>query len=184
MTGLYYTHDILVADLRPNTRKRLDLLAAYMESLPRDYNDFGMRDFFRADDDRRGKVEARYARKNGGVGYCGAVACAVGHGPSAGIFVPKEYITFVVNEKGKKDYDVDWAGYSRLFTDAGADLFDWLFSSSWVEVDNHHWGAAARIRYILDGNEVPEDFEDEPTKKHKKLYAKYDKRKIGRLLEA
>jgi hypothetical protein len=47
-------------------------------------------------------------------------------------------------------------------------------------VDNHHYGAAARIRYLLAGNDVPgrrngwgEFVGDPPAQEHKNLYAPF-----------
>jgi hypothetical protein len=127
-------------------RENLDKLATYLESLPADYEHFDM---------------SRYLLIPGGIGSiaaelaygadptilnnCGTAACALGHGPAAGI--PAEL------EPG---YGIDWDQYAEEnFTEDG-NVHDWLFSSFWDGVDDTHQGAAARIRYILDGNEVPE----------------------------
>ena len=73
--------------------------------------------------------------------YCGTAACAVGHGPLAGIPIKK-------NE--------DFAEYSsRVFiddidSDDHALAWQFLFASSWVNIDNTPKGAAARIWLLLD----------------------------------
>lgn len=61
-------------------------LSAYLKTLPEDYVDFGMSGFiFPKDYD----ALINYAVHNGGVHTCGTAACAVGHGPSAGILFPE-----------------------------------------------------------------------------------------------
>lgn len=82
---------------------------------------------------------------------CGTAACAMGHGPAAGI---------------KPFLHEDWWDYSRRAfgidqseMDAGFDAFQWMFSSVWAHIDNTPQGAAARIYWFLDhGEKVPEDY--------------------------
>jgi hypothetical protein len=80
---------------------------------------------------------------------CGTVACAVGHGPLAGI-KPLENET--------------WKSYAaRVF---GADLdnrptfplFQWLFGMGWSDTDNTPEGAVARIRDFLDTGGIPDNW--------------------------
>ena len=73
---------------------------------------------------------------------CGTSACAVGHGPSAGIEPLR---------------DESWVKYSkRVFiefteTDRLAELaWEWCFSDEWSEVDNTASGASRRIDYLLE----------------------------------
>lgn len=130
----------LTRSQRANLRK----LADYLESLPEDYRHFDMHDYMGND---ASAAALEYARKNGGVEQCGTVACAVGHGPAAGIlFRPSD---FTRNWDGTPA--LSWGSYSRRFTPRGYDEpeFDWAFGSYWRSLDNHHWGAAARIRYLL-----------------------------------
>jgi hypothetical protein len=127
-------------------RTRLDKLATYLEGLPKSYRHFDMALFVNGTDSKR---EARYARHNGGVQSCGTAACAAGHGPAAGILVPPRFID---------DHDgVDWPEYCALFVGNNDDANDFLFSGGWSLsfADNHHWGAAARIRYLLDHGRPP-----------------------------
>lgn len=135
--------------LTPARRARLEKLAAYLEGLPKNYRHFEMRSYF----GKYGLVQVEYARKNGGLPKCGTVACAVGHGPAAGILVPSK---FIANDC------VDWNGYSGLFVgDWNTTEYDWCFDGSWANADNHHWGAAARIRYLLDHGRPPQKMAEE-----------------------
>ena len=68
--------------------------------------------------------------------YCNTVACAVGHGPDAGI--------------PTSDTDLGWLSYSRrVFTNCGH-TWDFLFSDSWADIDNTPNGAAERIEFLLE----------------------------------
>lgn len=132
-------------------RARLDRLATYLEGLPADFAHFGMESWIDTGND---SVSAgHYALKNGGVASCGTSACAAGHGPAAGILVPKALVEI---NKDERWADVDWIAYCRLFTQDN-DAHHWLFNGQWGAVDDHHWGAAARIRRLLDKG-VPREF--------------------------
>lgn len=67
---------------------------------------------------------------------CGAVGCAIGHGPYAGI--PK-----LLGES--------WDGYCiRVFDISPASgIWLYLFSSAWAEIDNTSEGAAKRILHVI-----------------------------------
>src|SRR5688572_23236132 len=129
-------------------RARLDKLATYLEGLPEDYVHFDMRDFIAGDDDNAAVIH--YARHNGGVQSCGTAACAAGHGPAAGVPVPPRLIS--------AGGFISWHSYCRLFTGSVEDTEDWCFSGAWGSADNSHYGAAARIRYLLDKGAPPEGF--------------------------
>jgi hypothetical protein len=153
----------MTRSLTPARRARLEKLAAYLESLPEDYGGFEMRHYFLGPR----LEEIHYARENGGVTACGAVACAVGHGPSAGIPVPPRFVGPVC---------VDWNGYAGLFVgDWNSAAFDWCFGSSWARIDNHHWGAAARIRLLLKLGRPPKemDWDDNLWLAHSDLLSLY-----------
>lgn len=130
--------------------KNLAKLATHLEKLPLDYSHFDMNDFQSED----GSVDIRFSIPKAEVS-CGTSACAVGHGPWAGIRVSK--------------YDVDWEHYSdRVF---GVSIFDdgagdFMFAAEWARPDPTHRGAAARIRYVLDGGR---DFDS----RDPATYAKY-----------
>ena len=152
-----------------NTQKRENLLilADGLSALPADYQHFDMQDFFNPNHGKKldeMSIEARvaavnkaqeiaadYARNNGGVGRCGSVACACGHGPVFGLRA--------VDADFHGDR-INWFAYTyRVFICAEAhDTFEWMFGGAWHGVDNTHHGAAKRIRYYL-ANGVPEDFE-------------------------
>jgi len=142
-------------------RARLEKLAAYLEGLPKSYRHFNMAIFYRGDE------EARYARHNGGLTSCGTAACAAGHGPAAGILVPPRFVSSSIFFG-----PVDWAGYCSLFVGENSARGGWCFDGDWDMVDNSHWGAAARIRYLLDKGAPPEDY-GVPRRAQVALYAPY-----------
>ena len=153
-------------------RDNLTKLADYLESLPEDYKDFGMAGYLHVFDARKA---AEYAQHNGGVAKCGTAACAIGHGPAAGILFPEptadsifwNNTTVPLYTKDDLEFPVDWVEacapdwgeYSyEFFIDGEGDEapeWAWCFGGSWAQIDDHHWGAAARIRYLLAGNEPP-----------------------------
>lgn len=123
-------------ELSDEQSANLAKLAAYLWTLPANYPDFEMSDFVSGisfDD-----VEANYAH------VCGTAACAVGHGPKAGI-TPLQ--------------DERWREYSeRVFISCDPDAHDdednegpweWCFGAGWAWRDNTVHGAAARIEWML-----------------------------------
>lgn len=73
---------------------------------------------------------------------CGTSACAVGHGPSAGL---------------KPLLGERWISYSkRVFIEFNDDTklaelaWEWCFSDEWSGVDNTALGASRRIDYLLE----------------------------------
>ncbi len=153
-------------------RTRLDKLATYLEGLPEGYRHFRMNDYVSGVRDEA--KEAAYARKNGGVTECGTAACAAGHGPAAGILMPRRLVT---NKWG--EWEINWHAYTGMFVGVEDDgepvghLFEWLFGGHWVGVDNHHFGAAARIRYLLDKGAPPGSFFGYAKRAHRSAYAPY-----------
>lgn len=149
-------------------RRNLARLAAYLEYLPEDYKHFEMESYFM--DNTEGDLyvaELAYVKKPDLVFHCGSAACALGHAPAAGIKVPRKFMT--------EDYGIDWDRYGMAkFADDG-DLFTFLFGGHWSYTDNHHWGAAARIRYYLAGEDI-EKADERP-----KEYAAYRVTKCGPL---
>lgn len=118
-------------------RANLEKLAAYLEALPADYRHFDMSSYFLIEG--RGTVYADYY-----AGRCGTVACAVGHGPAAGIpsLVSDEY----------------WTEYADRVFDLTEEEFTWCFDGAWSIVDDTHHGAAKRIRHLLEHG-VPDNAE-------------------------
>ena len=112
-------------DITPEQAKNLDTLATHLEGLPDDYKHFNMETF---------EEET----------WCGTVACACGHGPTAGI---------------KKKRGEDWGHYAdRAFGASPAnDNWGFLFSADWYWYQPTHHQAAERIRVFLNGG-VPDGF--------------------------
>lgn len=127
-------------------RENLAKLAAYLESLPADYSHFRMSVYYTPDhhdwnDERDSFVP------------CGTAACAVGHGPAAGIGGPA-----LGSLDGYADQPIDsgfvastdWDDYSNThLCPIDAEAWYFLFDSRWLRRDNTHQGAAARIRHFL-----------------------------------
>ena len=176
-------------------RANLLKLADYLDSLPRSYRHFDMENFIAGRNNDDTKVVA-YMLKNGGLyNNCGTPGCALGHGPAAGVLA-RRGVEVVTSPYGYES--VDWEQYGYRFIDDETHdyqlVWDFLFSGMWgsltfytdsgdlvqyvTKVDDHHHGAAARIRFILAGNEVPEDFDDNnrASMVHaKRLYKEYRK---------
>jgi len=144
----------------------LATLAVYLEKLPIDYQHFRMSTYYSGSNDEEYVVCEEPMT-------CGSVACAVGHGPAAGICAPYP--------------DIGWNDYAGLFTgniyastESNA-CYNWCFSGRWAMIDDTHRGAAARIRYLLDKG-VPEGFDvsslptpfDPPTGEQRALLQIYE----------
>lgn len=159
-----------VTELSTHHKANLEKLATYLEGLPKRYKHFGMASF--TDNIADWEARKKYALENGGVAQmgCGTVACAVGHGPAAGVLFTKDDIFFFSNG----DARLKWWEYSyRNFCGEG-EIWEWMFGGVWADIDNTHRGAAARIRYILSGRKVPEDFDYNWAKrKHRALYKEF-----------
>lgn len=152
-------------------RERLDKLATYLEKLPKRYRHFNMKDYAGLESDDPKLIE--YALHNGGVPSCGTVACAVGHGPAAGVLFPRSMIKSWSGAIG-----VQWDKYSELFVGEEMSLYRWCFGGEWAPTDNTHYGAAARIRYILANGYPPAAFDwsyssGSPPRSIRKVYAPY-----------
>jgi len=116
--------------------ENLTTLAYYLSGLPEGYGHFGMYNYSQDRESRFAPITRH---------ECGTTACAVGHGPYAGIPI----------EVGEY-----WPDYSERVFIKGiyAREWEWCFSSSWSEVDDTAHGAAKRILYMLDRG-VPNDFD-------------------------
>ncbi len=121
-------------------------LARYLRGLPADYAQFEMLYFASITD---GEFETQPDEAYDVTGSCGTVACAVGHGPAAGIAnLPSE----AWEDYGLRVFGVGWlaSGEDNL----GRCLrFDVLFSPYWHQIDNTPRGAAARILHCLQNPE-------------------------------
>ena len=111
------------------------ILANYLAALPENYEHFDMGVFITTDESE--PVPSMVTEDV--LHRCGTVACAVGHGPAAGI-APKQ-----------GQY---WWGYLTNFTGGEENSFDdniylQLFDDDWSIVDNTTKGAAARIYHFL-----------------------------------
>jgi hypothetical protein len=143
-------------------RGNLKTLADYLFELPENYDSFNMSSYFSVVEDglwgREFEIRNKYARENGGVHNCGAVACAVGHGPSAG---------FLAVDSDFPGSTIDWSAYcERNFcpvfsegSDAISSEFAWMFGGMWSHFDNTAKGAAERIYFFLDHG-VPSGFSE------------------------
>lgn len=133
--------------MKKKHRDNLLKLADYLATLPDDYEQFDMGEYMSA---RNGDYYDALTPEERSKPVCGTVACAVGHGPAAGIRVYGDY---------------SWEHYSdRVFGEFEEDFFGWdyMFGSSWSFSDNTPKGAAARIRTYVALGHTPEgwDFED------------------------
>jgi hypothetical protein len=125
--------ECIPVDLTDEQRTNLAKLAAYLRTLPADYPDFAMNDFVLDSSGKKGIAH---------VASCGTAACAVGHGPKAGI---------------KPKSGESWHAYSyrtlipiMFGDDVDDDAWAWCFSGIWAHVDNTVHGAAARIEWMLE----------------------------------
>ena len=148
----------------PEQRANLEALAAYLECEPTEYERFSMWDCFAAEE----QIEAMSPkeRKLWGsmstadavelTGTCPTVACALGFGIAAGIRPRLDESWIAYAERCFGAYS-DIAGLLRdenededAKTSHRRRLWDFLFSSAWMDVDDTRAGAAAKIRYALD----------------------------------
>jgi hypothetical protein len=148
-------------------RANLEKLAATLESLPADYAHFEMSEYIghegSCDTIEEGLEEEVFVADGPQVflSNCGAVACAIGHAPAAGIPLSKSHIGKTEHFDWRKRKtitiaDIDWDAYANYnFFPTHSDAWEWCFSGEWAEFDNHHYGAAARIRYLLDKGAIP-----------------------------
>jgi hypothetical protein len=116
-------------------RENLLKLADYLATLPKGYKHFEMAVFFcfdKKENDRQTTPPQIIRYKRG----CGTIACAVGHGPTAGI-----------ENKGWRKWGEYTQGAFGIDTFSGD--FQFLFSSDWSHYDNTPQGAANRIYYAL-----------------------------------
>ena len=142
-------------------RANLDKLATYLESLSDDYKKFSMYSFFCGPiSESEFDLETVAKRIKNGANPCGTVACAIGHGPAAGISVNDPEIhgwfSYAKVRFGALNH---WVG-SVDENSEGSRLWSWLFASEWHTTDNTVKGAAARIRWYLQHG-IPDNWEQQ-----------------------
>lgn len=123
-------------------RENLIKLERHLAALPADYQHFDMWRYNSKSGNRARVIDTD----------CGAVGCAVGHGPAAGVRV-----------RG----DLSWDDYcTRVFgVERYSAPFEYLFDARWKHHDNTPQGAAARIRkYIALGGKAPDGWTYEKEK--------------------
>lgn len=111
--------------------ENLITLATYLEQLPANYSHFHMRTFYY----EHGFAEYEYPNQVPAAPDCGTIACAIGHGPAAGL--------------PAKDGE-GWLSYSKRVFDTTPREWDWCFSADWQTTDNTPQGAAKRIRHLIE----------------------------------
>lgn len=135
---------------RANLKKLADYLATGQTAMK-----FDMSDYCRKPIDPKKAKELRVSLSYMDTVFiqnaeCGTVACAIGHGPAAGI--PSH-----VNDAGWWDYTSRAFGIQPGHEELDDDLWAWMFSSEWKDTDNTPQGAAARIRWFLDHDCAPDN---------------------------
>ena len=138
-----------MAELTHSHRANLEKLATYLEKLPKSYEHFDMKLYHSED------IYDGFDRP---LSECGAVACALGHGPIAGIPLEDEHtLVYDERESGRQLLGVRWATYGRdSFTAGRSPVWHWLFDGQWDRNQPTHRDAAARIWYFLDNGKSPE----------------------------
>lgn len=125
--------------MKKKHRDNLLKLADYLDKLPDDYQQFHMFDYMA---ERHGMGWETFSLEERAKPECGTVACAVGHGPAAGIRIYGDH---------------DWESYAdRVFGDMPLDDFQYMFGSEWSDYDNTPKGAATRIRTVVELGSAPE----------------------------
>jgi hypothetical protein len=117
-------------------KENLLKLARYLWDLPENYAHFDMEYYFNV------AGALRPPRSGELPTGCGTVACAVGHGPAAGI-KPSDYV-------GWRHYTSEAFGARVLDP-----VWEWCFDARWSRKDNTPRGAAKRIFYMLENGAPP-----------------------------
>ena len=133
--------------LTKQQKDNLAKLSKYLSKLPKKYNRFNMSTYMTKQTPNDNVYLPINAKEQ--ITKCGTIACALGHGPSAGI-KPKD--------------EMSWQEYSALFTKENSPEEEWCFSPWWRYVDNTPHGAAERINYLLNKG-LPKDWKDQMYKK-------------------
>lgn len=150
----------VLALLNDEQISNLKKLARYLATKPKQYVHFDMTTFFGNED----RTLAKYEYDLLETPRCGSVACAVGHGPAAGIFSKDpELMREILGNEGALSGALSWQEYYTecLIPSDGhehSQMWHWCFSSEWADYDNTPYGAAQRIFYMLKYG-VPETFD-------------------------
>ncbi len=138
---------------------KFTILADFLDTIPDHEPRFDLRTFF---DTCSVDLEHKYV-KTGDMPSpdCGTTACALGWGPAAGIIPSPDTFKngtmywnryFLTDFMGRK---LPEKGFMFIYDDEEADaVFAWCFDERWAPIDNTAKGAAARIRYMLDGKDI------------------------------
>lgn len=117
-------------------KDNLRTLAGYLRSLPYDYEHFDISTFYYEEESGITFSLSEIDVSKGTELGCGTVACAVGHGPSAGIKINCDnWITYC-----KTAFGVSMGGEDASY----------MFGEHWADCQPHHWQAAERIEYWLE----------------------------------
>lgn len=133
--------------MTPQQRENLRKLADYLALLPPS-SSFDMRYY---STDAHGNNIPRPTSH-----ACGTVACALGHGPQAGV-APIPYETW--DDYAARAFGLD--PNDHLNGSILRNSWAWCFEAEWVHFDNTPSGAAKRIYHLLDTGapgEFPEDW--------------------------
>lgn len=169
--------DVIKIPLTRTQKRNLAQLATYLEGLPADYQHFDMESYFdhtgscgledagltsevitaafdrgHIEDSAEAKRDTLYANDIARfLGNCGTTACAIGHGPAAGVALRKKEIQSARVKGVTVVTGIDFHAYMARFgvPDAWGSAWSWLFCADWQSTDNSHYGAAARIRFLL-----------------------------------
>lgn len=127
-------------------RANLKMLADYLSKLPRNYKKFNIHNYYRVDNKNLSYGSVLDYR-------CGTSACAVGHGPAAGI-----KINFIPNSHSSVS---SWNDYceAAFGVECLSREYYWLFSEVFWPNSNH-FDAAKRINQFLSSG-VPDSFDHE-----------------------
>lgn len=128
-------------------RNNLQRMIDHLSTVPEDKFDMGS---FRSSYHDRGNTE------------CNSVGCVIGH---CTILAPELVIK-------RMDGTIQFCNWSKKFTglDIDTNEWDWCFSGLWDAVDNTIKGAQQRIKYLLNGGEIPDMEVDVYDKEWIKLY--------------
>lgn len=155
--------------IKPEHRANLEKLAAHLERLPKDYRHFNMRTY-------RSKIESPDTAQESFVNFdpvpnqtplaqspCGTVACAVGHGPDAGIEASDadggKWDAYARRVFGQDDRDYAAFPDGGIYVAPEEESYGaYLFASHREQAQPTARAAAARIRYVLDNNGPPPDW--------------------------